>query len=507
MTRAGQSHAGKFCTGFWQWDNAAQLWVWCGNCSPGVIGDPFNGYKTILKPQLPPGTPPTSGSGNNQPLPGAPAPGPQQPPPQIGNNSPKSGDDLRNPITGPEEEQPPPEGVCGNPITGDKRTEAQSGMSLEQWAGQPEIWQEVNVPAMSSLTPNTDGTDPFVYKNRPYLEIDNGRVVVRWPGVADGARVFLPYNVRPHVALVDNRDEIPTTVARNIFIIGAGLNPDNGQTMGGGFGIGLAKSTASKFVAAGWLFELDTGSDGDNPDLCITPKDEEGADGTSDAQYFIKSPTKVDGNLTLPKTSGKGIRVDVDSPSFGWRDLIGEIAVRGSGGNDPTFQAYRGNIRQYFFDASDEVFVNYHIPHDYLPGSDIFLHFHWSQAEKRTNGASTNPVTGGSVTWGYEVTYAKGHQQQAFITPVSGTVVQTASTTIYWHHIAEVQISAASPSASQIDSDDLEVDGVIQCRAFLSANNMTVGAGNIPAPALHYVDIHYQSTNMPTKEKAPDFYT
>ena len=216
----------------------------------------------------------------------------------------------------------------------------------------------------------------------------------------------------------------------------------------------------------------------------------------------------VNDNLVLPKTSGVGVKVDTTSPTFGWRDLLGEITIRGSGGTDPSFLTYGGsNIRAFFFAVNDEVFLAFHIPHDYVPSSDIHLHFHWSQDAKTAAGAATNPVTGGSVTWGYEITYAKGHQQAAFSAAVTGTVAQNANTTKDYHHIAEVQVSAASPSASQIASGGLEPDGVILCRVYLSANNMTVSAGAVPAPVLHYCDVHYQSTNMATKQKAPNFYS
>jgi len=44
-------------------------------------------------------------------------------------------------------------------------------------------------------------------------------------------------------------------------------------------------------------------------------------------------------------------------------------------------------------------------------------------------------------------------------------------------------------------------------RLYLSANNITVASGSVPAPFLLEADIHYQSTNIGTKQKAPNFYT
>jgi hypothetical protein len=90
---------------------------------------------------------------------------------------------------------------------------------------------------------------------------------------------------------------------------------------------------------------------------------------------------------------------------------------------------------------------------------------------------------------------------------VSGTITGTPSTTQYQQIISETQLSASSPSGSQIDSDDLEPDGVIMMRGGLNANNLTVSSGGAPAPFIHYVDIHYQSTNIGTKDKVPNFYT
>ena len=204
-------------------------------------------------------------------------------------------------------------------------------------------------------------------------------------------------------------------------------------------------------------------------------------------------------NFVLPKTSGKGIKVDTVTPTFGWKDLLGDVTVKNTGGSRPALIAYRNGLLDFEFAAGEEEYFKYHIPHDYVQGTDIFLHFHWS-----TNVV----VTGGTLTFEYEITYAKGHAQAPFLASVSGTVVSAAaSITQYTHELTEIQISASSPSGSQIDTDDLEPDGVIIATAGLNANNLTVGGGGVPDPFIHYVDIHYQSTNIATKDKVPDFYT
>lgn len=205
------------------------------------------------------------------------------------------------------------------------------------------------------------------------------------------------------------------------------------------------------------------------------------------------------GNVTLLKTSGQGIKVDITTPTFGWRDLLGKVTQRNTGGSKPTHAIYRGSLRQYQFAAGKEEFFTYHIDHDHVPDSDIFLHVHWSHIG--------DDVSGGTVTFEYEISYAKGFNRGAFSAPVSTTFIGTANTTQYDHVITEVQVSAATPSANQLDSNDLEPDGIVEARVKVTSNDITVNAGGVPDPFIHEADIHYQSTNIGTKQKAPDFYT
>ncbi len=204
----------------------------------------------------------------------------------------------------------------------------------------------------------------------------------------------------------------------------------------------------------------------------------------------------VEGVINVPKATGNGIKIDTTSGNsgWGWHDIIGAVA-EGSGGNKPSQTAYRGTIEQLRFTTGKEVFVCYHLPHDYAPGTDIHLHVHWSCAAATT--------TGGTVDFEYEASYSKGHAQAAFSAPVTKSFTSaTASTTQYFHEITETQLSASSPT-NQIDTDDLEVDGIVLCRLEWLTNNLTGGTTQI---FIHQVDVHYQSTGIPTKDKTPDFY-
>jgi hypothetical protein len=198
-----------------------------------------------------------------------------------------------------------------------------------------------------------------------------------------------------------------------------------------------------------------------------------------------------DGSLTLPKTTGVGIKVDPATPTFGWRDIIGNLNVRGTGANDPTFAVYTGTaLRAYQFSATTmmEVFFVFHIPHDYVPGTDIFLHMHWS------NAAAT-PNTG-NVRWGFDYSFAKGFDQAAFPATTTITVTQASPATRYQHMVAET---------AAITIPALEVDGLLLVRAYRDAAN----AGDTCTDAVfgHTADVHYQSSNMATKNKSPGFYS
>lgn len=221
-------------------------------------------------------------------------------------------------------------------------------------------------------------------------------------------------------------------------------------------------------------------------------------------------------NLILPKTSGKGIQVDTTTPTFPWHDLLGAINTRptaGAGaGAVPDYVAYRGNIYGYRFGTAapnnhlHECFIEYHVPHDYLPSSDLYIHTHWSQTTVDTGGVAGVP---GVAEWQFDISYADGHgtaggTADPFVAPKTITVTQQGSTTQYGHMIAEVIITGASDTATTFDRTTIQVDGVflVRCYRDPASTNDTLDQDTF----LHFVDMHYQSTGIGTKQKAPNFY-
>lgn len=194
-----------------------------------------------------------------------------------------------------------------------------------------------------------------------------------------------------------------------------------------------------------------------------------------------------------------GIKIgDFGSDVFGWHDLKGELIVDAQEPNPAVFTPFLGGIRAFQFADNTFAQVTFHIPHDYKMGSDIFMHFHWAHA--------SSVVTGGSVTWAAEVTYSKGHDQAAFSTPVTFTVNQNASTSQYQHMIAEAALSVSGGSGTQLDTTLIEPDGLLLARVSLDSNNITTSNASTVNPFAFFVDLHYQSTNVATKNKSPNFW-
>ena len=282
--------------------------------------------------------------------------------------------------------------------------------------------------------------------------------------------------------------------------------------------------------------------------------------------------------LILDHDTGRGIKVDADAPVYPWRDNVGTIKTRTGGLTVPTFAAYQGSIYQFAFEhatAVQEVFNEYHVPHDQVPNTVQYIHAHWSTIVTAT----------GNVNWLFDVCYAKGYDQSVFegtagtAAPITVSVTQ-AGAAAFKHEIAEVQFVAPggliSPAAVNvsitsgaptltaasalftaadigrtvqvigagtagavlnttitgytsttevtladnavttvtaqdafryrvIDSSLIEVDGMFMVRTWHEADRDADTLSQ--TPFLHFVDIHYQSTGIGTKDKNYPFYT
>jgi hypothetical protein len=93
------------------------------------------------------------------------------------------------------------------------------------------------------------------------------------------------------------------------------------------------------------------------------------------------------------------------------------------GANAPTLTAFKNNVSQYTFDATnDEVFGASEVTHRYKEGSDIEAHIHWA----------TNGLEGADkyVKWELEYTIANADGAAPFTSAFGTTVVLSKETVI-----------------------------------------------------------------------------
>ena len=180
--------------------------------------------------------------------------------------------------------------------------------------------------------------------------------------------------------------------------------------------------------------------------------------------------------------------------AFGWTDLKAPIQA-GLGQTDPTLTVYRDGIVLPAFqdNKTDEFQAQFHINHDYAPGTNLYPHVHYT----------VNTTNTGTVRWGFEYTVAKGHQQagtdSVFEATTTVYVEQAIDGTQYKHYIAEIA------DVDAIDSVKVEPDSVTLVRVFRDSGHANdTFVGDIFGIT---VDIHQQVGRFATKNKTPDFYT
>lgn len=211
-----------------------------------------------------------------------------------------------------------------------------------------------------------------------------------------------------------------------------------------------------------------------------------------------KAGDSILGSLSFPKTSGAGILIE---NTFGWKDLIGDVSPRAGTSAAPTQRNFMTNLRGFAYSASDQFDCCFHVPHDYAPGTDMFVHVHWGH-----NGTNIT----GSARFDIWASFAKGHQQQVFGTakniPIIVNSLNITNTPQYFHRVDEVQLSTPGGSGSMLNTSEIEVDGLILISGTVTTIPSISGSATSNTPFIFTVDLHYQSTGVATKNKAPNFY-
>ena len=175
-------------------------------------------------------------------------------------------------------------------------------------------------------------------------------------------------------------------------------------------------------------------------------------------------------------------------PEAGWNDIVMSLATgKAVGSNVPDWNTYRDGIKAWEFSATatDELWINFHIEHDYMVGSPMYPHIHFS----------TNNTATGVIRWGLEYTYAD--REGTF--PASTTIYLEYDVTAsaqYEHLVVE----ATDAQAALITGD---VDGLCQMRVFRDGSH----ANDTFSDAVFGLtaDIHYQVNKFCTLNKAAPF--
>lgn len=174
----------------------------------------------------------------------------------------------------------------------------------------------------------------------------------------------------------------------------------------------------------------------------------------------------------------------------GWDDITADLSAgKAVGANAPSWSTFRDGISAYEFSATQmkEVWINFHVKHDYAEGTNVYPHVHWS---------TTSTATSGTVRWGFEFSVAKGHDQEAF--PASTTVYveyTVSGSKQYQHIISEVSDGDAF--------DAFEADTLILMRVFRDAAHANdTFTGTVHA---FTADIHFQADRQTTPNKSPPF--
>ena len=215
--------------------------------------------------------------------------------------------------------------------------------------------------------------------------------------------------------------------------------------------------------------------------------------------WVALTPKTVEGSLNFPKDPGVALKIE---NQFGWVDLIGDITPRQNGVDAPSLKQFNGNIYYYAFAIRNKSDCQFHIPHDYAPGSDLYAHIHWSH-----NGSAIS----GSFIVNMYVTYAKGHGQGTFtnIIPmvISETGLTITNTPQFCHKVTEVKISTAGGGTNFINTNDIEVDGIVSINFdVVTIPSISGSISSTNLPFVFCLDLHMQSTGLSTKNKSPNFY-
>lgn len=177
---------------------------------------------------------------------------------------------------------------------------------------------------------------------------------------------------------------------------------------------------------------------------------------------------------------------------LGWKDNISFFSMAsGKGTNEPIWEDRGNGNYTSSFVAGDELFIKYHINHDYALGTKGFPHIHFSCKDVQEVGAT--------VTWRFSYVIAKG--KNGGQAGESLGVARTDIDIVYTYDGTEIADEHIIVECDDLDAFILqEPDAEVDAGVVLLSTTTT---GKVFGEML---DLHYQSDRDTTPNKEPDFY-
>ncbi len=191
-----------------------------------------------------------------------------------------------------------------------------------------------------------------------------------------------------------------------------------------------------------------------------------------------------DGGTTDYVAFGAGGEVTLHGTAKTWDDIrIVPGAFQFAGVSDPTLESWQpggagATFKVYKFKKDDEVFFTCQVPHNYLEGSDLLPHLHW------TPGDRGNEENGATVGWKIDVSWAN----RGVVFPASETISLSDACT----GTDDLHEKTASGNMSGTNKT---ISGVIQGRLYRSdtgADDTWAGAIAAQSPIILEIDFHYE---------------
>lgn len=198
-------------------------------------------------------------------------------------------------------------------------------------------------------------------------------------------------------------------------------------------------------------------------------------------------------SITIDKKWSTDLEIggDILDTTPGWSDLIGDVGGSVKQASPPTWVNYREGIWAYQFKIGQQIWMNFHVPHSWSPGTNMYPHIHWT--------CNTLTAQGKRAKFGVEYTVAKRSQGHKF-GPTTTIYLEDTLHEQYDHMITEV------PLVDSIPGELLEVDALVSMRVFRDTASQDDLGDLVDAPFIFYADLHYQLDRISTPNKEPNFY-